>query len=61
MEMKIRRSLRPTFGDVEVEEITIENRLNNSSNDGNPIDETFGVVTIDPVENVEKSIDSQGK
>lgn len=45
-----------TFGDVEVKEVAIQDSLNDSSNDGNPILETFAIVTINPVEDVKSSV-----
>jgi len=49
------------LGDVEIEEVDVEDSLNDSSNNSNGIKETFSVVTIDPVENVKTTVGSQHK
>jgi len=45
-----------TFGNVKVEEITVENGLNAAGNDGNRVEESLGVVAVDPVEYVEGTV-----
>jgi len=49
------------FGDVEIEEIAIENSLDASGNDGDDVIETFAVVSEDPVEDVEATIGAESK
>lgn len=46
---------------VQVEEITVENCLHASGNDGNDVVETLCVVPVDPVENVEGTVRSKGE
>jgi len=41
------------FSDVQVEEVAVEDGLNNTSDNGNPILETLSVVAVNPVEDVE--------
>ena len=48
-----------TFRNVKIEEVTVENGLHDSRDDGNPVDEVLRVVTIDPIQNVEESINAQ--
>lgn len=55
------RFARLTSGDVEIEEIAVEYRLNDARNDGNPVEVTLHIVTIDPIENIEESVDAQCK
>lgn len=59
--IKKRRIFEITFCYIKIEEVTIENCLNNTSKNGNPINKTFHIITINPVKNVEKSIDTQCK
>lgn len=47
--------------DVKVEEIGVKNGLHNSGNNGNRVEEALGVVSINPVENVEESVGSEGE
>lgn len=47
--------------DVEVEEVGVENGLNDSGNNGDWVEEALGVVSINPVEDVEESVRSEGK
>lgn len=42
--------------DVQVEEISVENGLHDSSNNRNWVEEALSVVSVDPVENVEESV-----
>ena len=42
-----------TFGDVEVEEIHVENSLDTSGNDGDTIKHAFLGVAVVPVDNVQ--------
>jgi len=49
------------LGDVEVEEVAVEDSLDAAGNDGNDVVESFKVVSVDPVEDVESAIDSKGE
>ena len=49
------------FSYIQIEEVTVEDGLNNTSNDGNDIIELFEIVSVDPVENIKSSVCSQGK
>jgi len=40
------------LGDVEVEEVAVEDGLHNSSNNGNDVIETLEVVAVDPIQDV---------
>lgn len=51
----------PNFSYIQIEEVTVENSLNATGHHGNQIEETFEVVTIDPIEYVETSIDAERK
>ena len=46
---------------VEIEEVTVENSLHNSSHDCDPVMESFHVIPVDPVENVQGSVGSKSK
>jgi len=50
-----------TFGDIEIEEITIEDSLDTSCNYGNEVEETLWVIAIDPVENVQRTVAAECK
>lgn len=50
-----------TFGDVQVEEITIQHGLHKSSHHSNDVKAALIVVSVDPVQYVEASIRAQGK
>ena len=50
-----------TFGDVQVEEVAIEDGLNNTRDDGNPVLEALGVVAVNPVEDVQETVGSERK
>lgn len=52
---------RLTFGDVEIEEITIENSLYDSGDDGDDIEAIFIVVPVDPVKHVKASVGAERK
>lgn len=52
---------KPTFGDVKVEEVTVEDSLDHTSHDGDQIKEAFEVVTPDPVDDVEGPIQAQAE
>ena len=48
-----------TFGDVEVEEIAVEDRLDQAGHDGNEVKEALEVVAPDPVEEIERAVHAQ--
>ena len=50
-----------TFGDIEIEEITIEGSLHTASHNGNPIVEILHVESIAPVDNVQSTVGPEGK
>jgi len=50
-----------TFSDIEIEEVTIENGLDAAGDDCNEVKEAFHVVAIDPVEDVQSSVDAECK
>ena len=49
------------LGDVQVEEIAVEDCLDTAGHDGNHVVEGLGVVAVDPVENVEAAVGAEGK
>ena len=49
------------LGDVQVEEVTVEDCLDTASHDGNHVVEGLGVVAVDPVENVEAAVGAKCK
>jgi len=49
------------LGYVEIEEVTVENRLNAPSHNCDDVIKTFPVVPEDPVEDVEGAVGSKGK
>lgn len=51
----------PTFGDVKVEEVTVEDGLDHAGHNGDQVEEPFKVVTPDPVEDVERPIQAQAE
>ena len=50
-----------TFGNVQVEEVTVEDRLDTAGDDGDQVEEALEVVAIDPVEEVEGAVDSESE
>lgn len=52
---------KPTFGDIKVEEVTVEDSLDHTSHNGNQIKEAFKVETPDPVEDIEGPIKAQAE
>ena len=50
-----------TFGNVQVEEVTVKDRLDAAGDDGDQVEEPLEVVAIDPVEEVEGAVDSEGE
>lgn len=49
----------PTFGNVEIEEVTVEDGLYHPGNYSDLVVEIFRVVTPDPVGNVEGTVEAQ--
>ena len=49
----------PTFRNVEVEEVAVENGLNDARHDRNPVEEVLRMVSVDPIENVEETVDAE--
>jgi len=47
--------------DVEIEEVTVENGLDDSSHNGDRVDVALIVISVDPVQNVKCSVRSLGK
>lgn len=54
-------SLSITFSDIQVEEVTVKSCLDTSSNNGDKVIEPFIVVSVDPVNDVQSSVGTQGK
>ena len=50
-----------TFGDVEIKEVAVEDGLYASSHDRDKVEKTFHIITINPVQDVQRSVDSQRK
>ena len=50
-----------TFSDIQVEEVTVKSCLDTSSNNGDKVIEPFIVVSVDPVNDVQSSVGTQGK
>lgn len=50
-----------TFGDIEVEEVTVEQRLHTASDDGYDVIEAFVVVPPYPVDKVEGPVRAESK
>lgn len=50
-----------TFGNIQVEEVTVECCLDASGNNGNKIIESLIVVAVDPVDDVQSTVGSQSK
>lgn len=49
------------FGDIEIEEVAVEDGLDTPSNDSNDVIESLAIVSVDPVENVEATIGTESK
>lgn len=47
------------FGDIKVEEVTVEHSLDHTSHNGNHVKEALKIETPDPVEEIEGSIQAQ--
>ena len=54
-------SLSITFSDIQVEEVTVKSCLDTSSNNGDKVIEPFIVVSVDPVNNVQRTVGTQSK
>lgn len=52
---------QPTLGNIQIEEITVQDGLHNSSNDSDEVKEAFKVVSVDPVQEVQSSVGAQGE
>lgn len=53
--------LKPTFGDIKIEEVTVEDSLDHTSHYGNHVKEALKVETPDPVEEVKGPIQPQAE
>jgi len=49
------------LGDVEIEEVTVQDSLHAASHNGDDVVETFAIEPEDPVEDVESTVGSKGK
>ena len=49
------------LGDVEIEEVAVEDGLNTASNDGDDVKESVVVVSPDPVEDVEGAVGAESE
>jgi len=49
------------FGDVEIEEVAVEDGLDASGHNSNDVIEAFSVVSVDPVENVEAAVGAKSE
>lgn len=56
-----KKSATLTFCYIQIEEITVEDGLNNASNNGNHIEEALKVEPPYPVDEVQRSVESQEK
>ena len=50
-----------TLGDVEIEEVAVEDGLHTSGHDGDQIKEALRVVAVDPVEDVQSPVQAHCK
>ena len=50
-----------TFCDIEVEKVTVEGSLNASGNYGNPVVELFHVKPVNPVYDIEATVEAKSK
>ncbi len=53
--------MKLTFGDVKVEEVTVEDSLDHSGHNGDQVEEAFKVETPNPVEKIESPIQAQAE
>lgn len=49
------------FGDIKVEEVTVEDSLDHTSHNGDHVEETFKVEAPDPVEEIEAPVQAQAE
>jgi len=49
------------FGDVEIEEVAVEDGLHTTGNNGNDVIKAFAIVSVDPVEDVEATVGAESK
>jgi len=49
------------FGDVQIEEVAVENGLNDAGKDGNQIEMILIVITVDPVGDVQRAVAALGE
>lgn len=54
-------SMKLTFSDIKVEEVTVEDSLDHTSHDGNHVKEALEIETPDPVEEIEGPIQTQAE
>lgn len=54
-------SREPTFGDIKVEEVTVEDSLDHASHNSDHVEEALKVETPDPVEEIESSVQAQAE
>lgn len=52
---------KPTFSNIKVEEVTVEDSLDYTRHDGDHVKEALKVVTPDPVEKIEGPIQAQAE
>lgn len=53
--------MEPTFCDVQVKEVAIQYGLDNTGHDGNQVEESLKVITVDPVDKVKGTVGTQGE
>jgi len=49
------------FSDVQIKKVAVQNGLNNSGNDSDPVGVVFEVVSVDPVGNVQSPVRTLGE
>ena len=49
------------FGDVEIEEVAVEDGLHTTGNNGDDVIKAFAIVSVDPVEDVEATVGAESK
>lgn len=52
---------KPTFCEIKVEEVAVQDSLYHSGHDGDHIEKAFEIVTPDPVEDVEGPVQAQAE
>lgn len=50
-----------TFGDVEVEEIAVQDCLDQAGHNGDEVEEALEVIAPDPVKKIKRAVDAQRK